>query len=145
MFLLWFCLAWLIGIVVGDWLALPAMATAVAAVGLVGIAVVWWPRPDVRVPLLLGATFFLGAVRLAYAQPETTTASVWAYTGGNVVITGTVTQQPDRREDKQTAVIAAEQLVVDDEARQVTGNVLLRLPPNPELRYGQRVVVGGRL
>ncbi len=117
MLLLWFCVAWLIGIVVGDWLALQPVPAAAAALGSGAIAVLWWPKRDVRIPLLLVGTLLLGAARLAYAQPITTAASVWVYAGQNVVISGTVMQQPDRREDKQTAVIEAEQVVVSDEAR----------------------------
>ena len=97
-------------------------------------------------PLLLAATCLLGMTRIAYAQPETTARSVWAYTGQKVVLVGTVAQQHDRREDKQSAVLAAEQLVLKEGGeRVVEGLVLLKLAPTPELRYEQRVRLEGKL
>lgn len=143
--LIWFCLIWLLGIVLGDMLKLPTQPLGVLAGGLVALGMIWWPQRDLRLPLLLAATCLLGATRMAAAQPVTTASSVWAYTGHKLTIIGTVTQQPDRREDKQSALLAAEQIVVGDVARPVEGVVLLKLAPNPELRYGQRIEVNGTL
>ncbi len=143
--LVWFCIAWLLGIVIGDWLRLPIHLSSAAIVSLAAVAGVWWAKQDVRLPLLLAVTFVGGATWFSWFQPETTASSVWAYTGHKVTITGVVTQQPDRREYKQSAVMAAEQLLVGEQLRQVDGQVLLRLPPNPELQYGQRLTVSGRL
>jgi competence protein ComEC len=70
---------------------------------------------------------------------------VWTDVGRKAFVTGTVTQQPDRREDRQSATISAEQIEFDGQARHVEGLVLLKLAPNPELRYGQRVRLEGRL
>jgi competence protein ComEC len=143
--LIWFCIVFLVGIVVGDWLELPALSVTLVAGGLTSIGVIWWSRPNVRVPMLLGAMCLFGAARLAFAQPVTTERSVWAYVGQKAIITGTVTQQPDRREDRQSATISAEQIELAGVSRPVDGLVLLKLPPNPELRYGQRVRLEGRL
>jgi competence protein ComEC len=145
MILVWFCVAWLLGIVLGDWLHLPTLPSAALAGALVALGGLWWQRRDVRMPLLFVATLLLGAVRIGMAQPQTTMHSVWAYAGAAVVIDGYVAQQPDRREDKQQAVLAAEQLVLDGEQHMVEGQVLLRLPPVPELRYGERLRVDGLL
>jgi competence protein ComEC len=143
--LIWFCIVFLAGIVIGDWLMLPALPVMFAAGGLTIIGLIWWSQRDVRLPMLLGAACLFGVVRLAYAQPITTERSVWAYVGQQVVVTGAVTQQPDRREDRQSATISAEQIELNGEARPVEGLVLLKLPPNPELRYGQRVRLEGHL
>lgn len=140
-----FCVAFLLGVVIGDALALPLLPLASIAVGLVAIGGVWWSRRDIRLPCLLVVVFLAGAVRIAAAQPVTTEQSVWAYNGQKADLVGVVQQQPDRREDKQTAVIAAEQIAIDGVTRLVEGKVLLKLPPNPELRYGQRVLLTGRL
>jgi competence protein ComEC len=108
--LLWFCIIFLVGIVVGDYLRLPAGALAFVASAFVVLGGLWWPRRDLRLPLLLAAALLFGAARMALAQPVTTAASIWSYNGQRVVITGVVSQQPDRREDRQTAVVAAEAL-----------------------------------
>lgn len=146
MLLIWLCLIWLLGIVVGDWLKLPALPLGLIAAACAALGMVWWRQRDVRMPLLLAATCLLGMTRIAAAQPETTARSVWAYTGQKVVLIGTVAQQPDRREDQQSAVLAAEQLVLKEGGeRPVEGLVLLKLAPTPELRYGQRVRLEGKL
>ncbi|HEX6288585.1 MAG TPA: ComEC/Rec2 family competence protein [Herpetosiphonaceae bacterium] len=143
--LIWFCILFLVGIVVGDHLDLPAQPLALVAGASVALSILWWSRRDIRMPCLLVAALLLGAARIAYAQPVTTASSVWAYAGQKVVVTGVVAQQPDRREDRQSAVIEAEALTLDGTTRAVAGSVLLGLPPVPELRYGQRVRLEGRL
>jgi competence protein ComEC len=143
--LIWFCVVFLVGIVLGDWLKLPTLPLALVAGGLTSMGLIWWPRHNVRLPMLLAATCLFGAARLAYAQPTTTERSVWTYVGRKAFVTGTVTQQPDRREDRQSATISAEQIEFDGQVREVEGLVLLKLAPNPELRYGQRVRLEGQL
>lgn len=145
MLLIWLCVAFMLGIWLGDTLRLLPATPALLAGMLIVLGVVWWPRRDVRMPLLLAATVLLGMARLASSQPVTTDRSVWAYTNQRVVVMGTIAQQPDRREDQQSAVLAAEQIVIDGRERSVEGRVLLKLPPTPELRYGQRVQLLGRL
>lgn len=145
MALIWFCVALLVGIVIGDQLHIQPWALAAATTSLLVFGCIWWPKPNVRFPLLLAAAVLLGTTRIANARPVVTEHSVWAYTGSRSTIIGSVVQQPDRREDRQTALIAAEQLLLNDQPRAVEGLVLLRLPANPELRYGQRVRVEGRL
>jgi competence protein ComEC len=145
MILVWFCIAWLVGIVLGDWLKLPVLPTALLAGTLVVLGALWWQRRDVRMPLLLATALLLGGVRIGVAQPQTTARSVWAYAGHEVMLEAYVAQQPDRREDKQRAVVAAEQLSLNGQSRDVEGEVLLNLPPVPELRYGERVRVEGLL
>lgn len=143
--LIWFCIIFLVGIVIGDWLKLPTLPLALVAGALALVAAIWWSRLNVRLPMLLAATCLFGAARLACAQPMTTEHSVWTYVGRTAFVTGTVTQQPDRREDRQSATISAEQIELNGVTRHVEGLVLLKLPPNPELRYGQRVRLEGRL
>jgi len=132
--LIWFCVVFIVGIVIGDWLKLPALPIACAAGGITLIGLLWWSRRDARLPALLAATCLFGAARIAYVQPVTTERSVWAYVGQKAVVTGSVTQQPDRREDRQSATISAEQIEINGVTRQVEGLFLLTLPPNPELR-----------
>lgn len=145
MLLIWLCSAFLAGIVVGDIAAAPVEPALAGAFGAAGVAVVWRPRPIPRLALLLVVSGSLGVARIGMAAPSTTERSVWAYAGAKVAISGYVARQPDRREDKQSAVIDAEQLLFDGVARTAQGLVLLKLPPNPELRYGQRVRVYGTL
>jgi competence protein ComEC len=145
MLLIWFCLAWLIGIVLGDWFDLPLQPTAMITSMLSVLALIWWPRRDIRMPLLLSATLLLGAIRIAWAQPVTTNQSVWRYVDHELVLEGFVEQQPDRREDRQYAVLRTDALEINGQRQTVEGLVRLHLPPLPELRYGQRLRVEGML
>ena len=145
MLLVWLCSAFLVGIVLGDAAAAPAEPALAGACGAACIIVVWRPRGMLRLALLVAAATSLGAARTGAAAPITGERSVWAYAGADVAIAGYVARQPDRREDKQSAVLGAEQLLVDGAVRAAEGLVLLKLPPNPELRYGQRVRVYGTL
>jgi len=145
MILVWFCIMWLLGIVVGDRLDLPMMPTTALAGALAALGVIWWPRRDLRVPVLLVAVFLLGGARIAVAQPHTTAHSVWAYAGADVVLQGYVAAQPDRREDRQRAMLHAERMVVNGQERAVHGQVLLRVAPVPTLHYGERLRVTGTL
>ena len=82
MILVWFCVVWLLGIVLGDRLHLPTVPAIALAGGFASIGVIWWPRRNLRMPLLLAATLLLGSARIAVAQPQTTAQSVWSYAGG---------------------------------------------------------------
>lgn len=145
MLLIWFLIAFLLGIVAGDWLHIPALPLAGAAALCAGLSVVLWRQRDARMSLLLAAACLLGMARIAAAVPVTTERSVWRFVGHTLVIEGTVVRQPDRREDRQSAVIAAERVTIGEEAHDAEGLVLLKLRPNPELRYGQRISVAGYL
>lgn len=145
MLLIWFCIAFILGIFIGDYLNLPPIMLGLVACGLWLLGIIWWSKRAARLALLWAGTCILGVARISWAEPITTDRSIWVYNGTNVMISGVVGRQPDRREDAQTAVITVDRLVVDGATRTVEGDVLLRLPPTPELRYGQRVVVEGRL
>ncbi len=122
-----------------------AMALLLTAGGLALLSVIWWPQRDRRLALLLTASLLLGAARLALAQPVFTERSVWHYIDQQVAITGVIAQQPDRRDDRQTVVLEVESIDPGNGPQPAEGRVLLRLPPLPELRYGQRLTAEGRL
>jgi competence protein ComEC len=85
-------------------------------------------------------------VRLDLAHVETTPRSVWRLNDrGDLTIEGVVVEDPRRTEDGQRALIAADRAVVDGRARPIQGLVLLKLPPYPERRYGDRLRLTGAL
>ncbi|WP_026369464.1 ComEC/Rec2 family competence protein [Kallotenue papyrolyticum] len=145
MILFLLCVALLTGIVLGDRLAVPASATGSAAAGVIALALIWWPRRELRLTLLLSAALLLGMARLALAQPSLSQNHVWTYLDQQVQLEGVIAQQPERFEERQRAVLAVERVMHAAQPRVAEGLVLLRLPPTPELAYGQRVRVQGRL
>lgn len=139
------CVAFMIGVVLGDRLSVPAAATGLAVAGMLALATIWWSRRELRLTLLLSATLLLGMTRLALTQPDLNHNHVWNALGQQVQLEGVIAQPPERFEERQRAVLAVEHIRHADQTRPAEGLVLLRLPATPELAYGQRVRVEGRL
>ena len=144
MTLIQICCAWLLGMAASDQFRLPALPSLVLALAASVLAAVWWSTRAWLLFVLVAAAGF-GAARSAAAHPVADPAAVWVYAGRSVVLVGTVAQQPDRQDDGQIVVIAARHLEDGQDVRVVHGRVRLSLPSLPELRYGQRIRVRGRL
>lgn len=138
-------IAWLVGILLAESLRLPLPAVLVASSGGCILAYVWRGHHGARNVLLLVCLLFLGSTRLASARSRTTNAQVQPFYGQQVVFTGAVVQQPDRREERQTVVVATEAVMADGLVQPLRTLVQLRLPAAPTVRYGQRLRVEGRL
>lgn len=139
-------IAWLLGIVVADLLPLPLPLLAAAAVtgGLLAAALGRMPR--LRLAALALCCAALGGARLELAQVAATPRSVWLLNDqGDLTLEGVVVEDPKRSEDGQRALIAAERAIVNGKPRVVEGLVLVKLPPYPERRYGDRLRLSGPL
>jgi competence protein ComEC len=80
------------------------------------------------------------------AQVPTTPHSVWLLNDqGSLTLQGLVVDDPKRTEDGQSALVAAERAMIGGQARPVAGLVLVKLPPYPERRYGDRLQLTGAL
>ena len=138
------CCAWLLGIVIADQLQLSLAPLLVLAIAASVLAAVWWQFQTRLILVLVAATAF-GAARTSAARPVTDETAVWTYVDRTVVLVGKVLQHPDRQDDRQTVVLTSERLEAATSSRAVHGLVRLQLPPVPELRYGQRLRLTGRL
>jgi competence protein ComEC len=102
--------------------------------------------PRLRLAALLLCCAALGGVRLDLAQVATTPHSLRLLNdGGDLTLEGLVIEDPKRTEDGQRVLLAADHALVNGQARLVEGLVLLKLPPYPERRYGDRLRIGGML
>lgn len=90
-----------------------------------------------------------GALRYHAVQVEETPQSVWRLAEqGDVVVLGSVASDPKRDEEGQQVIIQTKAVMVPEAGSSpidVTGKVLLKLPPYPAYHYGQRLMVYGEI
>jgi competence protein ComEC len=146
--LLILAVAWLLGIVAADFFHPALLPLAIAAVTSFLLAAVAGRAPQawLRLALLALGCAALGAARLEMAQVPTTPHSVWLLNDqGSLTLQGLVVDDPKRTEEGQSALLAAERVVAGGVARPAEGLVLVKLPPYPERRYGERLQLAGEL
>jgi competence protein ComEC len=138
--------AWLLGILAADLLSLPLLPLAVSAVCSALIAAASGRIPRARLAALALCCAALGGARLDLAQVPITPRSVQLLNDqGDLTLQGVVVEDPKRTEDSQRVLIAAQRVVVDRKTRSAEGLVLVKLPPYPERRYGDRLQLTGAL
>lgn len=138
--------AFMLGIVAADLLhlPLPIMLGVALVAGL--LAAAFWRRQRARIALLALCCAALGAARLDAAHHAATPQSIWLHNdAGQLAIQGVIVADPQRNEDGQRAIIAVEQFVDRGAVQRAEGLILAKLPPYPERRYGDRVIVRGML
>ena len=175
--LLWLSLAFLLGILLGDWVKIPAvfwLGFALAALVLMvisrgirsvverkGYAAQWMEGLNSRLPRLpetfrisvpTGVLFFvlaLGAARYQFTLPEVGPGHIaWYNDGeGKFTVEGLVKAPPDVRDEYTNLRVRAEQVRPADDLifTPVEGDLLARVPPGGEWRYGDRVHLWGYL
>ena len=146
MTLILLAIAWLLGILAADLLSLPmAPLVATAALGAL-LAFAWRRAPRARLTALALCCLALGGLRLHAAHVATTPRSVWQFNDqGELTLQGVVVEDSRRTEAGQRTLLAAERVLGDGPARPVEGLVLVTLPPYPERRYGDRLLLTGGL
>src|SRR3954454_6093658 len=110
MTLIWLCCGWVCGIVAADTLGLPILPALIGA-GICGLLALLWQRSPAALLLAVLTTLGLGVARDVASRPIADAGAVWSYTGGRVVLVGTVARQPDWSDDDQVVVLAATHLI----------------------------------
>lgn len=146
MLLVLLAIAWIIGIVATSALNLGAdLPGAAALIGLLVGLGGWRVRP-LR---LLGLALLcagLGGLRYHTAQIPVTPRSVQhLLDAGDITLQGSVAADPRRMDDGQQVILQVTAAQVGATPQPVEGLVLLNLPPYPQYRYGQRLLVMGSL
>lgn len=144
-------LAWLLGLAVAHhWLT--PLGIAPASVALlcllpVSAAFLWREEPRVRLGSLCALALLLGALRYQAALPNLEDPAHVAYYNdqGVVCLEGVVRGYPDARDTYTLLRIEAESLQIEGERHPVHGLVQVRAPRYPEIQYGDRLQVSGRL
>lgn len=146
MTLIYLTIAWLIGIITADILDLPLpLLVGGVAFGVLA-ALIGRNQPRVRLVTLMFCCAAAGGVRLDLAQVPITPQSIRLLNEtGELAFVGVVAEDPQRTEEGQRVLVAAEQVLAASQARPAEGLVLLKLPPYPERRYGDRIMLTGTL
>ncbi|GEM_PF-503336 len=165
-------IAWMVGVVVADLAGAKAVWTLpLTASGLIfamiGLLLRWReykqarlpppnaqlaPQPSLRLAtlaihaLLCAAIAFLAAARLCAVQIPETPLSVWKLADrGEISLSGWVTTDPKRTEAGQQLVVRVESAQVGKHTQAAEGMVIVTIASYPERRYGDRVVLTGKL
>ena len=132
------------GIPLAGWLAVPLAAMAVASLAAAPLM-----RPASRsatiVLMLAASAAALGAWRSGATAMPSGPDSVPALVGREWTWTGTLTDDPRPRADRQQVVLDDIVLLRDDQRRPVRGRILVWLPRSVALSVGERIRVTSRL
>jgi len=164
----WLALVFMGGILLADWVNLPAWLWAVGmllCVLTLVLAVVLpktltltcllrrWTHTERRLPYaVLAAVFFLGGWRYASTRIVVTPAQAAYYNNrGTVQGVGEVIKPPDIRDSSTNLTVQVQSLFLyDDQAQtvggwEVSGLIMVQVPPGEEWAYGDLLRVTGEL
>lgn len=143
--IVWIASAFAAGIALGRWAALSVLAWAVLAGVFLAAAVVSYAagRPAAA-PLLL-ATIATGAVWYTFHVLPPGETSLAALAGREVVVMGTVARPPQVSRGRTRAVVTVDNVSQPSGTSSSSGRVVITLPGELPLRYGDRISARGRL
>jgi predicted membrane metal-binding protein len=135
MTLIYFAIAWLLGILAADLFHLAILPlAAVATLGAIAAALLG-RAPRARLAALALCCAALGGARFDAAQVTTTPRSVWLLNDkGDATVEGLVVEDPRRTEDGQRALLASARARVAGKMRAVEWVVQIKRPPSRERR-----------
>jgi competence protein ComEC len=156
-------IAWMVGVVVADLVGIQASWTLpLTGIGIVlafvGLLLHWRWRPNtqpmvginpraivVHLPLCLAIALF-AAARLCAVQIPETPQGIWKLADhGEITVSGWITTDPKRTEGGQQLIVQAESAQVGKHTQVAEGLVIVTIPSYPERRYGDRIVLTGKL
>ncbi len=155
--LIWLSLAFLGGLILGDWLEASWPVWLAASMAAATLAFVLRRLDRFRIspaPLfvfLLPAAFFGGALRFQLSQPALTPQSLaWYNDRGALAITGVIAAPPDRRDSytylriqvQEIAPLAGVSTTIQT-GQKVSGMLLAMALPGEDWRYGDQVRLVG--
>ena len=146
MWLLYVSCAWVAGVFLGSRLSLPLPSLAL---GLIPLALMPF-LPNSRRKLMVTALCLLalagGAIRFPSSLLPLDKHSLRFYNDTGIVeIQGMVTEEPDTRDKYCLLTLAASEVAVNGEGKDVTGAALLRMPRYPAFQYGDVLRATGKL
>jgi competence protein ComEC len=147
MTLIYFGLAWLLGIYCGQLLRPPASFLALALPLPLAALLLWRRERATRLVALCGLCLLAGAWRFAVTIPHFGADDLATYNDqGKLALRGLVVGEPDVRDTYTNLRLSAESMTSPGGAeRTVRGVALVHAPRYPEYRYGDRLQVTGRL
>ncbi len=144
--LIWLAVAWVSGMLLETWLALPVLGLALLCLPPLALVLLWRDRLSWRRLGLYGLVFVAGAWRVLAMQPQIDAHHVAFYNDGpDVALTGVIVADPDIRDQYTYLRVRAESLTAADGTRPVRGDVWVRTSRYPYRTYGDRLEIVGRL
>ena len=144
MLLVYLAAAWSAGIAIASLFPFPLELWSVWLVLPLGSLLIWWNDPLLRRVHFCFLCLLLGALSYTHAQPVFDENSLTSLNDrGAVVLIGKVSDPPEVR-DRTTNVRVAEICIqAAGTCRKLTGNALVQVPRETDVRYGDQVRVYG--
>ena len=144
--LIWLTVAWVLGILLADQVALPPLVWALLGVLGALSAILWRASKRERLIGLLLASMALGAWRWHVAQPSIGAGDLaHRNDAGRVVVRGYVSAEPSIRDTYTQLQITAQEIQGGETWPPVRGKAVLNVPHYPRREYGDRIQVQGLL
>lgn len=153
--MLWITIAYILGVIFASWATLAAAQWTGLAM-LCGSPFVLLRIPEVKKRIafrphaycfILPFFFFLGAARYQAVQPKADAFHLLFYNDRQyeLLVTGWLYEPPDYRDTYTNLKIQAEYIDTGSGDLPVSGLLLVRVPPNVEYEYGERIRARGEL
>ncbi len=146
MLLVYFSVAFVTGIVLGSKFDLPLWFLLVA---LLPLPLIWLQRQHKKRFLIVSLCLLAlcaGAIRYQSSQPTFNENAIKFYNGsGQVQIKGLIAGDPDVRDKNAQLQLVATQVNANGNWHNISGKVLLFVPRQPAYRYGDALMVTGKL
>jgi len=146
MWLLYVSCAWVAGIFLGSKISPPLLALFL---GLIPFALIPFLRGRKKTLIVAGLcllALFGGGLRFPSSLPPADEHSLCLYNDTGILeIQGMVTEEPDIRDRYCLLTFSASEITVNDETKEVSGTVLIRVPRYPTYCYGDVLKITGEL
>ena len=137
---------WLLGLWIGSVLGLSTIIWLALSLSLSIGAVIQWRRDRVGLVLAFFAALSLGGWRYTASRIPYEPAFIHYYNGGkNIEVWGVVADEPAIYDTRIQLRVVVDQLVVDGQARPVSGRVQIDTGRFPEIPYGSQLRMTGDL
>jgi competence protein ComEC len=145
MILIYVAAAWVAGMTLAAFLALPTQIWLWLLLLPVGYLVIWWRDPDLRLFHFILLAAVLGAMRYQLALPSASDQALAQFNDqGRVSFIGLVVDEPDRLDAYADLRIDVAKIQRSGKWENISGRALVQAPRDTPSRYGDQVLVDGQ-
>ena len=103
------------------------------------ITILFWQYKKISIIALFGLFLFFGVWRYAVSLPKNTPDKIWYYSGQELIIQGTISQEPDRRKNQKLEIITKSIKIQSQAFLLITGKILATTDLYPAYNYGDEL------